>query len=100
VPSLPSIPHMSREVLVAIGVVVALLALWIWARYGRRRYVEIRKSGAIDDVSYQLGRIADALERLAVLASPRDSSQPPAEAKPQPRPRPRQQENWLSQFRR
>ena len=92
-PSLPSIPHLSREVQVAIGAVVALLVLWIWVRYGHRRYVVIKKSDAVDNIAYQLGRIADALDRLAALATPRDS-QPPAEEKPQER------ENWLSRFRR
>ena len=91
-PSLPSIPHLSREVQVAIGAVVALLVLWIWVRYGLRRYVVIKKSDAVDNIAYQLGRIADALDRLAALA-PRDA-QPPAEEKPQ------QRENWLSRFRR
>jgi len=77
---------------VAIGAVVALLVLWIWVRYGRRRYVVIKESDAVDNIAYQLGRIADALDRLAALA-PRDA-QPPAEEKPQ------QPENWLSRFRR
>jgi len=77
-PSLPAIPPVPREVLLGIGAVVVLLALWVWARYGRRHYMMIQKSSATDSIAYELGRIATALERLATVATPRDA-QPPAE---------------------
>ncbi len=92
-PSLPSILHVPREVLVAIGAVVVLLVLWLWVRYGRRRYVVINKSDATEAIISELGRIADALERLAASATTR-KTEPPAEEKPPRR------ENWLSLFRR
>ncbi len=92
-PSLPPIPHVPREVLVAIGAVVVLLALWLWARYGRRRYVVINKSSATESIAYELGRIATALERLATVATPREA-QPPAEEQPPRRV------NWFSMFGR
>ncbi len=91
-PSLPSIPHLSREMLVAIGVVVALLVLWIWMLYDRRRYVVIKKSDAVEDITYQLGRIANALDSLVALSTPRDF-QATTEEKPQ-------QRQWLSLFGR
>jgi len=90
-PSLPSIPQVPREVLIAIAAVVALLVLWLWARSGR--YVAIRKSDASEALTSELGRIADALERLAALATPHET-EPSAEEKPPRR------ENWLSLFRR
>ncbi len=92
-PSLPSIPQVPREVLIAIGAVVAVLVLWLWARSGRGRYVAIGKSDASQAITSELGRIADALERLAALATPQ-------EAEPSAGEKPARRENWLSLFRR
>lgn len=90
---LQAIPHVPREVLAAIGAVVVLLALGLWVRYGRRRYVVIYKSDTTEMIAYQLGRIADALGRLERLATPQEA-QPSAEEKPIAR------STWLSMFGR
>ncbi len=90
---LDSIQQLPREALVAIGVVIALLLLGLWVYYTRRHYVVIRRSDATQTIASELGRIADALERLAILAAPRES-QPPVESQPPRR------ENWLSMFGR
>jgi len=92
-PSLPSIPHVPRDVLVGIGAVAALLVLWLCARYSRRHYVMIGKSDATEAITSELGRIADALERLAALAAPRETQSPVDE-------RPSRREDWMSLFRR
>jgi len=78
---------------VGIGAVAALLVLWLWARYSRRHHVMIGKSDAIEAIASELGRIADALERLSALAAPRET-QSPVDEKP-----PRRQD-WMSLFRR
>jgi hypothetical protein len=91
-PSLPPIPYLSRGVLFAAGAVVVLLLIWLWAHYGRRRYLVIRKSEATEAIAYQLGRIADALESLA----PRQA-QPSVPAEEETGPR---RMNWLSMFGR
>lgn len=65
-PSLPSIPFSRGEVYLAAGAVFLLIAIWIWARYGRRRYVVIRASEPVMTATLQLGRIADAIEHLAI----------------------------------
>lgn len=49
----------------AIGVVVALLVLWLWLRHARKRYVLLYKSSGTDQLAHELRRIADALERMA-----------------------------------
>ena len=64
-PSLSSILS-HREVYLAAGAVFVLLLTWIWARFGRRRYVVVRTSEPIQTATLQLGRIADAIEHLAV----------------------------------
>ncbi len=70
---LPAIPPMPREVLVAVGAVVALLVLSVWVHFGRRRYVVIHKSDVTETIACELGRIADALDRLATPPAPRPS---------------------------
>jgi len=69
---LQSITSLSKDVLLAAGAVVALLIL-IAARYGRRRYLVIEHIEAAEVIALQLGRIADAIERL----SPLPHTQPP-----------------------
>ncbi len=93
-PSLPPIPQVPREVLIVIGAVVVLVVLWLGARYGRRRYIVVGKSSASDELLYELSRIASALERLATLATPRET-QPPADEEKAPR-----RVNWFSMFNR
>ena len=64
-PSLSSILSY-REVYLAAGAVFLLILTWIWARYGRRRYVVIRASEPVLTATLQLSRIADAIEHMAV----------------------------------
>ena len=64
-PSLQTIPLLPREVYIAAGAVFFLLVVWIWARYGRHRYVVIRSSEPVQTTAIQLGRIADAIDHLA-----------------------------------
>ncbi len=69
-PSLHSLASLPREVLWAAGAVAALLVILIWARYGRRRYLVIEDIEAAEVIALQLGRIADAIERLSPLPHP------------------------------
>jgi hypothetical protein len=73
-PSLSAIPFSHKEVYLAAGAVFFLILTWIWARYGRRRYVVIRASEPILTATHQLGRIADAIEHLAVAVERAASS--------------------------
>ncbi len=96
-PSLPAIPHVPREVLVAIGAVLALLVVWLSVRSGRRRdSVVIKKSEVGGAIAFELSRIADALERLTDLAAPRETRAPSEEREHSPQ----QRLNWMSLFRR
>ena len=72
---LHSITSLPREALWAIGAAVVLLVILIWARYGRRRYLLIEHNEATEILALQLGRFADAIERLAPL--PRPQAPPP-----------------------
>jgi hypothetical protein len=64
--ALPSYLHFPREVWISAGVgfVVALAVMWLLVWAGRRRYVIIGNSPAVDVLAYHLGRIADTLDRL------------------------------------
>jgi hypothetical protein len=59
-----------RGVLIGAGTVVVLLLMWSWARFGRRHYLVVKKSDATQMITYELGRIADALERLSSTPLP------------------------------
>ncbi|HKV05267.1 MAG TPA: hypothetical protein VJO53_09200 [Candidatus Acidoferrales bacterium] len=61
-----------RGVLAGAAAVVVLLVIWSWARIGRRHYLVVKKSDATQLVTYELGRIADALERLSSLPPPHE----------------------------
>jgi hypothetical protein len=63
--SIPALPIFPKSALVAAGVVVAILVIWMWARLTRRRYVVIGESEAIRMAIIQLSRIADAMDRLS-----------------------------------
>jgi hypothetical protein len=86
----PSIAALPKQLLVALGAVAALLIIWLWARYGRRRYLVIKKSDATEALTHELSRIADALERLAV----------PRETQPTEEQKPPRRVNWMSMFGR
>lgn len=64
--------HFSREVWIAaaIGFAVALgvMALLVWA--GKRRFVVIGGSPAVDVIAYHLGRIADTLDHFSAQPAP------------------------------
>lgn len=70
--SLPSYLHFSREVWIAAGVgfVVALGVMWLLIWAGKRRFVVIGGSPAVDVIAYHLGRIADTLDHLSVQPAP------------------------------
>lgn len=76
IPSLPAILSLPREVLIGIAAVavLAVFCFWLLVRAGRRRYVTLRQSDTTDMIAYQLGRIADALERLSVQREPPPAS--------------------------
>ncbi len=78
-PSLQSITSLPREALWAAGAAVSLLVILIWARYGRRRYLVIEHNEAAEIIALQLGRIADAIERLAPLLPRPQAPLPPRE---------------------
>ena len=64
--SIPALPVLPKSVLIAAGVVVAILVIWLWMRLTRRRYVVIGESESIRTAIIQLARIADSLERLSL----------------------------------
>lgn len=70
------------EVFWAMGAVAVLLTIWLWARASRRHYLTIASSETTERIAYQLERIADALERLAVTQK---SPTPPAKGAEMPR---------------
>ena len=59
--------QMPREVWIAAGVgaLIALIVAMILMRGGRRRYVFVGASSSTELFAYQVGRVADALERIA-----------------------------------
>ena len=65
--SLPYL-HLSRDVWIGLGIgfAVALVAMWLLVWFGRRRYVIIGNSPTVEMIAYQLGRIADTLDRLSI----------------------------------
>ena len=59
------------------AVVVVLLALWLSALFSRWHFVTIKRSEETELITFELRRIADAVERLS---SARDThAQPPVE---------------------
>jgi len=65
--SLPYL-HLSRDVWIGLGIgfAVALVVMWLLVWFGRRRYVIIGNSPTVEMMAYQLGRIADTLDRLSM----------------------------------
>jgi len=70
--SLPAIPPVPRSALIFAGTIVALIVVWLWARVARTRHVVIRASESVQATVIQLDRIANALERIAILADARN----------------------------
>lgn len=70
------ISHLPKDVLAGAAAVFLLLLFLLWMRFGRRHYLIVKKSDATQLITYELGRIADALDRLAVVNEP---SPPPGE---------------------
>ena len=58
------IENLPAELVIGTAAVLVLLLIWIWANYGRRHYLVIKKSDATQLIVRELGRIADSLERL------------------------------------
>lgn len=58
------------------GVLILMSALWLASLFSRRHFVTIRRSEETELISFELRRIADAIERLASVRE--------AQAQPQP----------------
>ena len=71
-PPLPWILSLPRELVVGIAGIaaLALLCFWLLVRAGRRRFVTLQNSDAVGMISFQLARIADAMERLSIQRDP------------------------------
>jgi hypothetical protein len=70
------IENLPRGVLIGLAVVAVMLFFWVWANYGRRHYLVIKKSDATHLIIYELGRIADSLERLENVVPRRRQERP------------------------
>ena len=55
----------SQEQIVGIVVLAIVVTAWAVQLFRRRRVVILHRSAVSDEVSYELSRIADALERIA-----------------------------------
>jgi hypothetical protein len=60
-----SITITSHELLLIGGAILVSLLLWGALYYNRKRVVMLRRSRATDQITLELSRIADALERIA-----------------------------------
>jgi hypothetical protein len=65
-----SITITSHELLLIGGAILVCLLLWGAFYYNRKRVVILRRSSGTDQITFELSRIADALERIA--AQPAD----------------------------
>ena len=57
----------------ASAVLIVLFALWLSALFSRRHFITIKRSEETELIAFELGRIADAVEKLA---SARESQAP------------------------
>jgi hypothetical protein len=55
----------SHDMLMMIVSVVTGLLLWTALYFSRKRIVVLKRSSPVDQLTYELSRIADALERIA-----------------------------------
>jgi len=71
------VENLPRGVLIGSAVAAVMLFVWIWANFGRRQYLVIKKSDATHLIIYELGRIADSLERLETVMPRRRQARSP-----------------------
>jgi hypothetical protein len=62
-----SITITSHELLLIGGAILVCLLLWGALYFNRKRVVILRRSSGTDQITLELSRIADALERIANL---------------------------------
>jgi hypothetical protein len=60
-----SITITNHELLWIGGVILVCLLLWSALYFSRKRVVILRRSSGTDQITFELSRIADALERIA-----------------------------------
>jgi hypothetical protein len=91
---LRTLEQMPREVWIAAGVgaLVGLIVAMLLMRGGRRRYVFVGSSPSTELFTFQLGRVADALDRIAFerMATAREApqSEPSGRTAPSSEPAP------------
>jgi hypothetical protein len=68
---LPSYLQFSREAWIGVGIgfLAAMAVMWLLVWFGRRRHVTIGNSPTVEMIAYQLGRIADSLDRFAIQSA-------------------------------
>lgn len=74
----------SHELLLLGGAILVCLFLWSAFYVSRKHVVILRRSSGTDQITFELSRIADALERIAsqpgdTSAQPRPQSEPLSE---------------------
>ncbi len=83
-----SITITNHELLLLLGAILVCLFLWSAFYFSRKHVVILRRSSGTDQITYELSRIADALERIAnqpvdkviqSAAQPRQQSEPLSE---------------------
>src|SRR5258707_6193620 len=60
-----SITITNHELLLLAGAILVCLFLWSAFYFSRKHVVILRRSSGTDQITYELSRIADALERIA-----------------------------------
>jgi hypothetical protein len=55
----------SHELLLIGGAILVCLLLWSALHFSRKHVVILRRSSGTDQITFELSRIADALERIA-----------------------------------
>jgi hypothetical protein len=60
-----SITITNHELLLMGGAILVCLLLWTALYFSRKRVVILRRSSGTDQITFELARIADALERIA-----------------------------------
>jgi hypothetical protein len=83
---LTALSQVPREIWIAAGggAAIAILAVLILFRGGRRRYVLVASSPATEMFAYQLARVADSLERIALAGVSVARQLPQAKTQAQP----------------